>query len=837
MAKGKNTIRNESRPAITPAPYKRKRGATSLNDVTERKSIEDLQQSQERYKTIVETSLDGIYQVDTSGNFIFINESFANLFGYKRDELLGKHFSCLLSSETLAKVEAMVREVLSGKDVKDRVPVQHKDGHEVPVIFAATPLKEQGRIIGLTGILKDITNLERAERAFAESEEWHRALGEVVGKAGYGIVIVQNTLEREAAIVFANDKAYSIVGYSQDEVLTMSAWDFFKSSEDLASLQDRYRRRQRAEQVPSFYETTLMHKNGNPIPVEASLSIMNLNGKISTVVFFKDITERKAVEEELYRHRQHLEELVGERTVELRKINEQLQQEIDERKQAEQALQESERYFRSLIESASEVVVTLDSEGTLQYLSPSYERLLGYKPEDPVGRAVFKLIHPDDLATAVAKFNELLQNPDSIQRMEVRGRHKDGSWRTLDVTGRNLLDDPVVKGIVVNYRDITERKQAEQALLSRERYFQSLIHNALDTIVVIGRDGIIKYVSRPIEPVRGYKPEEVIGTNGFAGVHPEDVSKALNIYNELMQNPGATKKTEVRVKHKDGSWRVIEVIGRNLLDDPTVGGIVANYRDITERKQAEEKLQELYQQERDLRQQLEEEIKRRIEFARALAHELKTPLTPLLISSQVLASEIKDEPLLSLARNISRGAQNLNSRIDELLDLAKGEVGMLQLRTDTLDIPSLLRDVTEYVSPVASSRNQSLLLELPKSLPSVKADKNRLRQVVLNLLSNALKFTPEGGKIVLRAGQEDANLIVEVEDNGPGIAPKEQQHIFEAYHRTEDDREQLSGLGLGLGLALCKMLVELHGGRIWVKSQLGAGSTFGFSLPSKDGEG
>jgi PAS domain S-box-containing protein len=350
--------------------------------------------------------------------------------------------------------------------------------------------------------------------------------------------------------------------------------------------------------------------------------------------------------------------------------------------------------------------------------------------------------------------------------------------------------------------------------------------------VVINGDGIIKYVSRPLEPVRGYTPEEVIGTNGFAGIHPEDVSKALNLFNEMLQNPGVSKRTEVRVRHKDGSWRIIEVIGRNLLDDPTVEGIVANYRDITERKQAEEKLQELYQQERGLRQQLELEMKRRVEFARALAHELKTPLTPLLISSQVLVSEIKDEPLQSLARNISRGAQNLNNSIDELLDLAKGEVGMLQLRTDILDIPSLLREVTEYVSPVASSRNQLLLLELPKSLPSVKADKNRLRQVVLNLLSNALKFTPEGGKIVLRATQKEDEVIVEVEDNGPGIDPKEQQHIFEPYHRTEGDREQIRGLGLGL--ALCKMLVELHGGQIWVRSQLGAGSTFGFSLPSKD---
>ena len=310
--------------------------------------------------------------------------------------------------------------------------------------------------------------------------------------------------------------------------------------------------------------------------------------------------------------------------------------------------------------------------------------------------------------------------------------------------------------------------------------------------------------------------------------------KVMSVYNELMQKSSSSVRTEVRVQHKDGSWRIVEAIARNLLDDPIVGGIIVSYRDVTERRQAAEKLQELYRQERDLRQQIETEMKRRVEFTRALAHELKTPLTPMLISSQVLASELKEEPLLSLARNISRGASNLNSRIDELLDLAKGEIGMLQLKTEPLDALQLFREVVEYVSPVASSRGQSLITELPDSLPLVKADKVRLRQIVLNLLNNALNFTPEGGRISLRAGQKDASLVVEVEDNGPGIAEEEHQHLFEPYHRMEVAGERLSGLGLGL--ALCKTLVDLHGGRIWVKSRAGEGSTFSFSLPLEAAE-
>jgi signal transduction histidine kinase len=248
-----------------------------------------------------------------------------------------------------------------------------------------------------------------------------------------------------------------------------------------------------------------------------------------------------------------------------------------------------------------------------------------------------------------------------------------------------------------------------------------------------------------------------------------------------------------------------------------------------ERKRGEERLEELYERERELRQELETEVGRRADFTRALVHELKTPLTAVLASSDLLITELKEEPWLSLARNINRGASNLNSRIDELLDLARGEIGMLHPTFQSVDPAHLLQDIVTDMAPLASSHGQSLVLDLPLSLPTIRADAGRLRQVVLNLLGNAINFTSEGGKITLRTREEATTLVVEVEDTGPGIAEKEQEHLFERYYRLQTDRERLSGLGLGL--ALSKMLVELHGGQIWVKSQKGKGSIFGFSVP------
>ncbi|MBA7546817.1 Alkaline phosphatase synthesis sensor protein PhoR [subsurface metagenome] len=164
-----------------------------------------------------------------------------------------------------------------------------------------------------------------------------------------------------------------------------------------------------------------------------------------------------------------------------------------------------------------------------------------------------------------------------------------------------------------------------------------------------------------------------------------------------------------------------------------------------------------------------------------------------------------------------------------ILDLAKGEIGMLQLNPEPVDPMQLLQMIVNNMTPVALRNGQSLSLELPSSLSAVWADEERLRQVVLNLLNNAFKFTPAGGKIILRAKEDGTNLIIEVQDTGRGISEEEQQRLFEPYYRLESDRERLSGLGLGL--ALSKKLVDLHGGQIWVKSGKGKGSTFGFSVP------
>jgi len=613
-----------------------------------------------------------------------------------------------------------------------------------------------------------------------------------------------------------------------------------------------------------------------------------------------------------------------------------------------------EGFLRALIENSLEGIAVIGGDGTIKYESPSVKQVVGYEPGELLGRNMLELIHPDDVRNAAESLERLFKGLEQTASMQVRFLHKDGSWRIIEGVGKNLLHDPKVNGIVANYRDISERKEAEDSLRRAEEYFRALTENSLDFIAVINSDGSVRYESPSVERVLGYRPEERIGKSGLEHIHPEDMSEAANLLVRLVETPGTTVRVQARFRHKDGSWRVLDVVAQNLLGNPAVAGIIANMRDVTEQKKAEEglrksehnyrvlfesridgaavidaetmkvvlanetaakmygfdsmeevveanlvnyvhpddreralttlaedlfekdlrrveefrtltkdggvrwiagvgtrveyqgrlaglisfrditeqkrmdeKLRELYEQERESRQQLEAEMKKRVEFTRALAHELKTPLTSVLASSDLLESELREEPLQTLARSIRQGASNLNSRIDELLDLARGEVGMLQLKLEWVDMSKLLRETAESMIPLASRRGQSLVIALPLSLPPVRADAARLQQIVANLLSNALKFTPVGGNIKLGAKQKDAALVVEVRDVGHGIPKEDQKFLFEPYHRLQTEP---SG-GLGLGLALCRMLVELHGGQIWVRSQVGKGSTFGFSLP------
>ncbi len=248
-----------------------------------------------------------------------------------------------------------------------------------------------------------------------------------------------------------------------------------------------------------------------------------------------------------------------------------------------------------------------------------------------------------------------------------------------------------------------------------------------------------------------------------------------------------------------------------------------------ERIMAMDNVKKSYQREKELRQQLQEEMRVRVDFTRKLIHELKTPLTSLIATSQLLFDETRGDRLGKLAGYIFNNAASLNVRIDELHDIVRGEIGILKIKPETIKPNTLLAGVVEETHALAEQSGLIIELDCERDLPPVNADAERIRQVVLNLINNAFKYAREGKRVIIRAGRVQNMVQVEVRDFGPGIPDERHSSLFKpGYHVVAPDEG--SG-GLGIGLALCKSIVELHGGKIRVDSHSGSGSAFYFTLP------
>jgi signal transduction histidine kinase len=223
-----------------------------------------------------------------------------------------------------------------------------------------------------------------------------------------------------------------------------------------------------------------------------------------------------------------------------------------------------------------------------------------------------------------------------------------------------------------------------------------------------------------------------------------------------------------------------------------------------------------------------------LRFIDTLSHELKTPLTSIIAAAGLLAEELQstaNESQKKLIQTLIHNSNTLENRLAELLDIVKTGSGKLQLHFEPVDMKSLVLGTCMQISPLLHNKKQKINTEIPDSLPIIQGDGPRLEQVLLNLMNNATKFTPEGGCITVRVRKDDSGLVIEIRDTGIGIAKDQQDKLFKPYSRLHSDRQ--SHPGLGLGLALAKQVVELHGGKIWVDSDAGKGSTFAFSLPRR----
>ncbi|HEY9178215.1 MAG TPA: PAS domain-containing protein, partial [Flavipsychrobacter sp.] len=250
-------------------------------------------------------------------------------------------------------------------------------------------------------------------------------------------------------------------------------------------------------------------------------------------------------------------------------------------REEEQALKASEHKFRSLIEHSADAIMVVDEHSVPVFASDSLYRIMGYSPEDVLGVCSLKYVHPDDKSLLEQHIQNVINNPGEPISIIYRRIKKDKSVIWCEGIAINFLDDPAINGIVVNFRDITERVRAEQALRHSEKKFRSLIQNSSDVIVVTDEDMNIVYISDSVYRITGYQPDEIIGLKSMHFAHPEDRERLHEFVDTVKNTPGIPQRIVYRTLKKDGSIIWCERVSTNLLDDPAIHGIVSNFRDVT----------------------------------------------------------------------------------------------------------------------------------------------------------------------------------------------------------------------------------------------------------------
>jgi PAS domain S-box-containing protein len=678
---------------------------------------------------IVNASMNAIRIINKDFTIHYINQSFADMSGITTTEAIGQKCWEVFPSPFCHTPECRLARILNGETmIQAEIERYKKDGTRIPCIVNAIPFYSDNKdILGVIETFTDITEKKQLKQQAEESEERYRALIELGSEAGEAIVMLQDIDGQEGIQTFVSDQWLKITGYSKEEMLSMSFFDLVSPKDRAASL-ERHRKKMSGKAVPGLYEMDIIRKDGRLVPIELTGGSTPYGGKRANVLYIRDITQRKLIEDRLRN--------------------------------------EKEKY-QSIFDNIPLAVCEVDYSGSKHFLDELIAS--GITDFDKYFDE-----HPNDIIEFEKRQKVLSSNKACSTLYE-----KDGPWEADSKNDISALE--LSRGNVKNQIKIIleHKKTALLEILGGQRQRS--------------HEGTIVTAKGNVKNIKFW--------HSVALGHEQDLSRVFITIVDITDRVKAENELN---KYKEN---LEEIITQRTMD-----------------------LKQSLGREQELCKKLELKSKQQIDFIRRLVHDLKTPLFPMLSVSQMLMEQAQDENSKQMALNINRGAKKLSSSISDLIDVMRGEIGVLQLECAKTDITKLITEAVEFFAYEAQRKNQVLLLDNSKELPIIWADPERLTQVVMNLLENALRYTPSGGSISVQAQVKTGNVIVDIVDSGPGIKEADIPFIFEPYYSTT---KRSTPSGLGLGLPLAKTLIELHNGNIWVKNRLNGGADVGFSIPMR----
>jgi PAS domain S-box-containing protein len=632
---------------------------------------------------------------------------------------------------------------------------------------------EAGNVIAIDGIARDVTGRKLAEEALRQSEERFRA---AFGSAALGMALASP----EGRWLQINPSMCEITGYSEGELL---ATDFqsITHPDDLDAALEGFRRLLTGEIRYFYSEKRYVHKDRRTVWVLLSISVVRDAGDrpLYFVVQVQDITEARRDKEDLQR-------LI--------------------------------RQNQSILASAGEGIYGLDLDERTSFVNPAAERMLGYGRGELAGRHQHDIVSHINADGVPYPEGECPVNA-ALREGEVRAssdevfRRKDGTTFPVEYVSTPIREGGGVIGAVVTFRDITRRKQAEEALRESEARFRLLAEKTSDLVCLHEPDGRYIYISPSCRRLLGYEPEELIGTDPYDLFHPGDLERIRSTaHDKALEGHGAVSVI-YRIRKKSGEYTWFETLTEPILDEGNeVVRLQTASRDVSERKRVERVLAEA--------------ARAKAEFLAEVSHELRTPLTVIRGNAEIGLELDGDCEHGEILQEIVRESSTMSRMVEDLLFLARSESTAPLFRMEPVEARVLLRGLARRATSLAAEHGAKLEAKLEET-GLVRVDPVRVEQAILALVDNAVKYAPQGQNITLRSTTEGGELRVEVGDRGPGIPETELAHVFERFYR-------LAGVdtpGSGLGLSIVQTIAEAHDGRIEAESRTGEGTRMSLVLP------
>jgi PAS domain S-box-containing protein len=744
--------------------------------------------SEAKYKGLLEAAPDAMVVVNENGEIVLLNVQAEKQFGYHRDELLNQKVKNiipkgfaerLIADGTRSAADALAQQIGTGIELI----ALRKDGSEFPIEIMLSPLESpEGTLV--TAAIRDISVRKAAEKHLAQMEGRYRGLLEAAPDA----MVVVNTAGQ---IVLLNAQAENQFGYSRDELLGQKVTNIIPVgfAERIIADGTRSAADALAQQIGTGIELIALRKDGSEFPIEIMLSPLESAEGILVTAAIRDISVRKEAE-------RHLARMEGR--------------------------------YRGLLEAAPDAMVVVNTAGQIVLLNAQAENQFGYSRDELLGQKVTNIIPIGFAERIIADGTRSAADALAQQigtGIELIALRKDGSEFPIEIMLSPLES---AEGILVTaaIRDISVRKEAERHLARMEGRYRGLLEAAPDAMVVVNTDGEIVLLNVQAEKQFGYSRDELVGQQ-VKNIIPEGFAERLvadalrSAEDALAQQIGTG--IELSARRKNGSEFPIELMLSPLESKEGIL-VTAAIRDITARKAAEAhllyKVEELNRSNEELGQ-----------FAYIASHDLQEPLRMVASYTQLLSRRYKGKLDADADEFISfavDGAARMQRLIQDLLMYSRvGTKGEELLDTNSEE--ALQQALLNLRGAIEESR--AVVTHDP--LPFVLADEMQLAQLFQNLVGNAIKYQSPGiPRIHISAKQNGGKKwIFSVKDNGLGIDPQYFERIFGMFQRLHK-REEFAGTGIGL--AICKKIVERHGGTISVQSQPGHGSTFSFALANSE---